>query len=101
MRRPSALDPERDACGIGFVARTRGGSRPRRRRAGARRDFYAYSAALTEPWDGPAGLVFTDGVGVGACLDRNGLRPLRWAVDGRRCRRVRFRGPAWSTSPAP
>jgi glutamate synthase domain-containing protein 2/glutamate synthase domain-containing protein 1/glutamate synthase domain-containing protein 3 len=44
------------------------------------RDFYAYSAGLTEPWDGPAGLVFTDGIRVGACLDRNGLRPLRWAA---------------------
>jgi glutamate synthase (ferredoxin) len=44
------------------------------------RDFYAYHAGLTEPWDGPAGLVFTDGERVGACLDRNGLRPLRWAA---------------------
>ena len=33
-----------------------------------------------EPWDGPAGLIFTDGVGVGAALDRNGLRPLRYAI---------------------
>jgi glutamate synthase (ferredoxin) len=44
------------------------------------REFYAYHAGLTEPWDGPAGLVFTDGERVGACLDRNGLRPLRYAV---------------------
>ncbi len=44
------------------------------------RGFYRYHAALMEPWDGPAGLVFTDGVGVGASLDRNGLRPLRWSV---------------------
>ena len=44
------------------------------------RDFYEYHAGLTEPWDGPAGLVFTDGERVGACLDRNGLRPLRYAV---------------------
>jgi glutamate synthase domain-containing protein 2/glutamate synthase domain-containing protein 1/glutamate synthase domain-containing protein 3 len=44
------------------------------------RGFYRYHSALMEPWDGPAGLIFTDGVGVGACLDRNGLRPLRWAV---------------------
>ena len=44
------------------------------------RDFYRYHACLTEPWDGPAGLVFTDGVRVGAALDRNGLRPLRFAV---------------------
>jgi glutamate synthase (ferredoxin) len=44
------------------------------------RSFYRYHACLVEPWDGPAGLIFTDGVGVGAALDRNGLRPLRWAV---------------------
>jgi len=42
--------------------------------------FYRYHAGLAEPWDGPAGLVFTDGLGVGAALDRNGLRPLRYAV---------------------
>src|SRR3989442_2776393 len=44
------------------------------------RDFYRYHACLMEPWDGPAGLVFTDGVRVGAALDRNGLRPLRYAI---------------------
>jgi glutamate synthase (ferredoxin) len=44
------------------------------------RDFYRYHACLMEPWDGPAGLVFTDGTRVGAALDRNGLRPLRYAV---------------------
>ena len=36
-----------------------------------------YHAMLVEPWDGPAGLVFTDGLVCGAKLDRNGLRPLR------------------------
>jgi len=44
------------------------------------RGFYRYHASLMEPWDGPAGLVFTDGLGVGAALDRNGLRPLRYSV---------------------
>jgi glutamate synthase domain-containing protein 2/glutamate synthase domain-containing protein 1/glutamate synthase domain-containing protein 3 len=44
------------------------------------RDFYRYHAALVEPWDGPAGLVFSDGTRVGATLDRNGLRPLRYLV---------------------
>ena len=39
--------------------------------------FYRYHSCLIEPWDGPAGLVWTDGIRVGACLDRNGLRPLR------------------------
>jgi glutamate synthase domain-containing protein 2/glutamate synthase domain-containing protein 1/glutamate synthase domain-containing protein 3 len=46
------------------------------------RDFYRYHACLTEPWDGPAGLVFTDGHLVGAALDRNGLRPMRWESTG-------------------
>ena len=44
------------------------------------RDFYRWHSSLMEPWDGPAGLVFTDGVRVGAALDRNGLRPLRYSV---------------------
>jgi len=44
------------------------------------RDFYRYHSCLIEPWDGPAGLIFTDGVRVGAGLDRNGLRPLRYHV---------------------
>ena len=44
------------------------------------RAFYRYQACLVEPWDGPAGIVFTDGRVVGATLDRNGLRPLRVAV---------------------
>ena len=39
-----------------------------------------YHAMLVEPWDGPAGLVFTDGLTCGAKLDRNGLRPLRVAI---------------------
>ena len=39
-----------------------------------------YHAMLSEPWDGPAGLVFSDGATCGAKLDRNGLRPLRIAV---------------------
>ena len=42
------------------------------------KDFYEYHACLTEPWDGPAALAFTDGDVVGACLDRNGLRPARY-----------------------
>jgi glutamate synthase (NADPH) large chain len=44
----------------------------------ARRAFYEYHATLMEPWDGPAGVAFTDGTVVGAVLDRNGLRPARW-----------------------
>ncbi len=44
------------------------------------KDFYQYHACLTEPWDGPAALAFTDGDIVGACLDRNGLRPARYKI---------------------
>src|SRR6266571_5328314 len=47
--------------------------------APAVRDFYRYQSTKFEPWDGPAALAFSDGVVVGAALDRNGLRPLRWA----------------------
>jgi glutamate synthase (ferredoxin) len=45
-------------------------------------DFHRFHAGLVEPWDGPAGIVFTDGRVVGAALDRNGLRPLRYVVAG-------------------
>ncbi len=45
-----------------------------------RRAFYEYHAALMEPWDGPAAVAFTDGVQIGATLDRNGLRPARYVV---------------------
>jgi glutamate synthase (ferredoxin) len=48
----------------------------------AERAMRRYHAMLVEPWDGPAGLVFTDGVTCGAKMDRNGLRPLRVAVSG-------------------
>ncbi|RWK43495.1 MAG: hypothetical protein EOR47_34815, partial [Mesorhizobium sp.] len=45
-----------------------------------RKAFYEYHAALMEPWDGPAAVVFTDGRQIGATLDRNGLRPARYIV---------------------
>ncbi|HEY0739993.1 MAG TPA: glutamate synthase large subunit [Chryseosolibacter sp.] len=45
-----------------------------------RKAFYKYHASMMEPWDGPAALVFTDGSRIGATLDRNGLRPLRYFV---------------------
>ncbi len=44
------------------------------------RAFYEYHSSLQEPWDGPASIVFTDGRLVGARLDRNGLRPLRYWI---------------------
>ncbi|MGD9109501.1 MAG: glutamate synthase large subunit [Phycisphaerales bacterium] len=45
-----------------------------------KRAFYEYHAALMEPWDGPAAIVFTDGRLIGGTLDRNGLRPCRYLV---------------------
>jgi glutamate synthase (NADPH/NADH) large chain len=42
--------------------------------------FYEYHSCLMEPWDGPASIAFTDGVRIGATLDRNGLRPARYYV---------------------
>jgi len=41
-------------------------------------DFYDYYKGQMEPWDGPALILFSDGKTVGACLDRNGLRPARY-----------------------
>ncbi|MBQ7696934.1 MAG: glutamate synthase large subunit [Lentisphaeria bacterium] len=44
------------------------------------RNFFEYHSALMEPWDGPAAVVFSDGINAGAMLDRNGLRPVRFTV---------------------
>src|SRR4029078_103953 len=46
------------------------------------RSFYRFHAGLVEPWDGAAGIVFSDGQTVGAALDRNRPRPLRWVARG-------------------
>ena len=46
----------------------------------AKKAFYQYHSCLTEPWDGPASMAFTDGVQIGAVLDRNGLRPSRYLI---------------------
>ena len=45
-----------------------------------KRAFYEYHSLITEPWDGPAAIVFSDGVTAGALLDRNGLRPARYYI---------------------
>lgn len=42
--------------------------------------FYEYTGSLIEAWDGPAAVCFTDGIQIGATLDRNGLRPLRYSI---------------------
>ena len=45
-----------------------------------KRAFYEYHSCIMEPWDGPALIGFTDGVRIGANLDRNGFRPFRYTV---------------------
>ncbi|WP_046078334.1 glutamate synthase large subunit [Halomonas sp. HG01] len=44
------------------------------------RAFYEYNSMHMEPWDGPAGVVMTDGRQAVCMLDRNGLRPARWVI---------------------
>ena len=44
------------------------------------KSFYEYNNTLIEPWDGPAAIVFSEGDWIGAGLDRNGLRPVRYIV---------------------
>ena len=46
----------------------------------AKKAFYEYHSCLMEPWDGPASIAFTDGIRIGAVLDRNGLRPARYYI---------------------
>lgn len=47
---------------------------------GELRAFYEYNSMHMEPWDGPAGVVMTDGRQALCMLDRNGLRPARWVI---------------------
>ena len=44
------------------------------------RAFYSYHSMSMEPWDGPAGIVLTDGRYAACILDRNGLRPARYVI---------------------
>jgi glutamate synthase (NADPH/NADH) large chain len=44
------------------------------------RAFYEFYSPHMEPWDGPAGIVLTDGRYAACTLDRNGLRPARWVI---------------------
>ncbi|HZB93957.1 MAG TPA: glutamate synthase large subunit [Stellaceae bacterium] len=46
----------------------------------ARRAMYSYCNSVMEPWDGPAALALTDGRWVMGAMDRNGLRPMRYAI---------------------
>ena len=44
------------------------------------RAFYDFNSMHMEPWDGPAGIVMSDGRFAACGLDRNGLRPARYVV---------------------
>ncbi len=44
------------------------------------RAFYEYNSMHMESWDGPAGIVLTDGRYAACSMDRNGLRPARWVI---------------------
>ncbi len=44
------------------------------------RAFYEFNSMHMEAWDGPAGIVLTDGRYAVCTLDRNGLRPSRWMI---------------------
>ena len=48
------------------------------------RAFYEFYDCQVEPWDGPAGIVLTDGRFAACCLDRNGLRPARYVLTANR-----------------
>ncbi|MFC0142093.1 glutamate synthase large subunit [Erwinia mallotivora] len=44
------------------------------------RDFFDFNSMHMEPWDGPAGIVMSDGRYAACNLDRNGLRPARYVI---------------------
>jgi len=48
------------------------------------RAFYRFYSMNMEPWDGPAGIVLTDGRYAGCMMDRNGLRPARYVITNSR-----------------
>jgi glutamate synthase (NADPH/NADH) large chain len=63
------------------------------------RAFYEYYAAHMEPWDGPAGVVLTDGRYAACTLDRNGLRPARFVITRNRLLTVASETGVWDYAP--
>jgi glutamate synthase (NADPH/NADH) large chain len=61
--------------------------------------FYEYYATHMEPWDGPAGIVVTDGRYACCTLDRNGLRPARWVITKNRHITVASEAGVWDYLP--
>jgi glutamate synthase (NADPH) large chain len=63
------------------------------------RAFYEYYSVHMEPWDGPAGIVLTDGRYAVCTLDRNGLRPARFCITRNRCLTVASETGVWDYAP--
>jgi glutamate synthase (NADPH/NADH) large chain len=63
------------------------------------RAFYEYYAVHMEPWDGPAGIVFSDARYAGCTLDRNGLRPARFVITRNRILTVASETGVWDYAP--
>ena len=61
--------------------------------------FYEYYATHMEPWDGPAGIVLTDGRYACCTLDRNGLRPARWVITKNRHITIASEAGVWDYAP--
>ena len=61
--------------------------------------FYEYYATHMEPWDGPAGIVLTDGRYACCTLDRNGLRPARWVITKNRHITIASEAGVWDYRP--
>jgi glutamate synthase (NADPH/NADH) large chain len=59
------------------------------------RAFYEYYSVHMEPWDGPAGVVLTDGRYAVCTLDRNGLRPARYCITSNRCLTIASEAGVW------
>src|SRR6516162_7390476 len=63
------------------------------------RAFYEYYSVHMEPWDGPAGVVLTDGRYALCTLDRNGLRPARFVLTTNRCLTIASESGVWDYQP--
>src|SRR5580765_1881724 len=63
------------------------------------RAFYEYYSVHMEPWDGPAGVVLTDGRYALCTLDRNGLRPARFCITRNRCLTIASEAGEWDYAP--
>src|SRR5580704_7904211 len=63
------------------------------------RAFYEYYSVHMEPWDGPAGIVFTDGRYAACTLDRNGLRPARFVITRNRTLTIASETGVWDYAP--